>query len=97
MRNLLTSAIASLALATVFVGSASAATASGNAPQITNQALLDQLERDSTSHSLHQDALAEAAVSPSGQRAGTASTASMPNNAQASHAQQRAQVSGKDE
>jgi hypothetical protein len=94
MRNLLTTAIASLALATVVVGSASAANSSANASAVSNPALQAQLERDATGHPLRQDAAAEAA-SPSGQTAGTRSYAQS-NNAQPSYAQ-RAQVSGKDE
>ena len=49
MRKLLTSAIASFALATAFVGSASAATFFDDTQEgehVGNQALQDQLERD---------------------------------------------------
>ena len=56
MRNLLSAAIASIALATVFVGSASAAT---DQPTAGNLAMQDELQRDATQNVLHRAPLGE--------------------------------------
>jgi hypothetical protein len=62
MRKLLTTAFASLTLATAFVGFASAA--DYETPHLNNQALQDQMERDySEKRPLHKDPLG-ALVSP---------------------------------
>ena len=48
MRNLTTAVIAVVALATAFVGTASAATYPSDVPHVNNPALQDQLERDAS-------------------------------------------------
>lgn len=90
MRNLLTSAIASIALATVFVGSASAATSDRDVPQVSNPALQAQLERDAADRPLRQSAIG-AAVAPRSQ------TAATPSQGQPGYTQERAQASGRGE
>jgi hypothetical protein len=68
MRKLLTTAFASLALATAFVGSASAGdTYFDDTPHLNNPALQDQMDRDAARfRPLHKDPLG-ALVSPGDQ------------------------------
>jgi len=75
MRNLLTSAIASVALATLFIGSASAADMSSYSSRNVNPAEQAQLERDATQHYLRQGLGAGELVAPGGQTAETADRA----------------------
>lgn len=75
MRNLLTSAIASVALATLFIGSASAADMSSHGNRNLNPAEQAQLERDATQDYLRQSLGAGELVAPGGQTAETADRA----------------------
>ena len=81
MRKLLTATIAAVALATAFVGSASADTYYGDLPHVNNLALQNQLERDATSRRLRRAPLG-VVISPGDD---TPSAASMPNST-SSHA-----------
>ena len=75
MRNFLTGAIASIALATAFIGSASAATMPNDQPTRSNLAMQDELQRDDSQNWLHRAPVGEL-VTPSSATSSTAQNAS---------------------